>query len=327
MRFPTIHTFLKWFGPSVVAFCGGSIGLIAALSVPFPRVKDWAEQEFDVWWPFVSAPWFLASGAAIIAVYILALIYTGGKPRPKKIRPQPVPKSWADRAGELPPPPAPGTLLREMEVQTALSKFPELTRAGQVAKWSAIHRLLNGSWEDAATKMLKDREAEEEAARQEMIRKAREGDGDANTFSQAWDDIVSDRVPFIRIRQIAHEFGLVLDPHDPTSSNTAYDIEGVMRQAAVDERLKVWGRKYRGPVQDNDPLVPIPREHFEEYGFRHGSLHYEVLNDQSATGTIGMATWGVKGKKDVTFYDLHLSYADTRKVLDQFSKERSSEQA
>lgn len=77
MRFPVAHTFLKWFGPSMVAFCGAGIGLIAALSEPFPRVKNWAETQFDTWWPFMSAPWFLVTGAVIIAAYIWALVYTG----------------------------------------------------------------------------------------------------------------------------------------------------------------------------------------------------------------------------------------------------------
>jgi hypothetical protein len=76
MRHPTTHTFLKWFGPSVVVFVGGCIGLVATLAQTYPRVKDWAEREFDQWWPIVTAPWFLVASVVAIAAYIWAVVWT-----------------------------------------------------------------------------------------------------------------------------------------------------------------------------------------------------------------------------------------------------------
>lgn len=151
-----------------------------------------------------------------------------------------------------------------------------------------------------------------EADKERAIREERE----AATSDCAFDDMVSDRVPFTRIRHIAHEFRINLT--DVNASNTAYEIEGAMRQAAVDDRLKVWGRKYHGAVQNNDPMLAIPRDHFEDFGFRHESLHHQTPNDQSATG--------LEGQDGITFYDLQLSFADACKVLDQVSKERLNEQ-
>lgn len=162
------------------------------------------------------------------------------------------------------------------------------------------------------TSQAKTNAAVGEADKERAIREERE----AATSDCAFDDMVSDRVPFTRIRHIANEFRINLT--DVNASNTAYEIEGAMRQAAVDDRLKVWGRKYHGAVQNNDPMLGIPRDHFEDFGFRHGSLHHQTPNDKSATG--------LEGQDGITFYDLQLSYADARKVLDQVSKERLNEQ-
>ena len=77
MRHPTTHSFLKWFGPTLVLSIGGSIGLVAALAQPYAGVKDWGQKQFDRWWPIVSAPSFLFALAIIIAAYIWALVWTG----------------------------------------------------------------------------------------------------------------------------------------------------------------------------------------------------------------------------------------------------------
>lgn len=79
MRYPLVHTFLKWFGPACVATVAGGIGLIAGLAQSFPKVRLWAEQEFDDWWPAMSAPWVILTGVILIALYLCALIYTGAR--------------------------------------------------------------------------------------------------------------------------------------------------------------------------------------------------------------------------------------------------------
>ena len=77
MRYPATHSFLKWFGPTLVLSIGGCVGLVAALAQPYAGVKDWGQKQFDQWWPIVSAPGFLLALAIIIAAYIWALVWTG----------------------------------------------------------------------------------------------------------------------------------------------------------------------------------------------------------------------------------------------------------
>lgn len=151
----------------------------------------------------------------------------------------------------------------------------------------------------------------------EQIRatKAQKEAKEADTFDVAWADIQNDEVPFVRIRHIAHEFKLDFSSTDSATSNMAYRLEGELRQAAVDGRLKVRGRKYRGPVKSNDPLVSIPSSHFEDFEFAHGSLHYETPNDATHTGVIGESLEQLSGQ---VYYDLHISYTDTRVILKDF---------
>jgi len=158
--------------------------------------------------------------------------------------------------------------------------------------------------------------------RHAIFRRAFEKASDTMGFDQAVDEIMSDRIPFIGVRDIAKDNCLSLDPHEPESGNLAYDLEGALRQAAVDGRLKVWGRKYRGKIKSNDPLVPIPATHFEEYEFGHGNLHYETANSLTRTNTIQMVARGQEHLEGVTYYDLQLSLGDARAVVRQFALER-----
>ncbi len=145
----------------------------------------------------------------------------------------------------------------------------------------------------------------------------------AQTFDQSFEDNDSDEVPYVRIRHIAHEYGLSLDRTDPSASNTAYDIEKALRQAAVDGRLKVRGRKYRGAARDNDPIVSIAASHFEDYTFKHGCLHHEAPNEQSASAQ-PLTGEGQKQIEDATYYDLRISYADMRRILKQVFEDGSN---
>jgi hypothetical protein len=137
------------------------------------------------------------------------------------------------------------------------------------------------------------------------------------SFDQAFEERTKDRIPYVRIRDLAPAYALGLGAHDLDAPNVAYRIEGALRQAAVDGELKVWGRKYRGPVKSNDPLVPIPASHFEDFEFGHGDLHHQTVNEQTHTGKIGKR---LEDFPDQAFYDLQLSFADTEKVLSKVSR-------
>jgi hypothetical protein len=154
--------------------------------------------------------------------------------------------------------------------------------------------------------------------------KAAEEAAQAETVDAAWDDITKDRVPFVRIRHIAHEFKLDFSESDSPTANMAWALEGHLRQAAYDEKLKVWGRKYNGNLEANEVLVPIPREHFADYEFRHGRLHYPTENKLTHTGDQAKPLDQMKGE---VFFDLHLSYADLRREMAEFSEEYRNEQA
>lgn len=139
---------------------------------------------------------------------------------------------------------------------------------------------------------------------------------DQSLFSEAWNEDAKDRIPFVRIRDLAPGYGIKLAHPDPGASNVAYALEGELVQAAVDERLKVWGRKYR-KVPSNQPLVPIPASHFEDFEFGHGCLHYECENKHSHTGKMGKR---VEDFPDEAYFDLHLSFKDTCAVLKAFAE-------
>lgn len=134
----------------------------------------------------------------------------------------------------------------------------------------------------------------------------------------------ADRIPFSGLRKIAIKAGLNLDHRDPGASNLAYEIEGALKEAAANNRLNVWGRPFNGPVQDNDPLVPIPAAHFLKYSFRHGALdHLESNNKRTRTITMALLVEGKEGLEGETFYDLHVSAMAARAVIERIARERT----
>jgi hypothetical protein len=77
MRHPTTHSFLKWAGPSFILFCGGCVGLEAALAPTYPGIKQWGEDWFLYALSVMTAPWFVILSIALITGYIWALVWTG----------------------------------------------------------------------------------------------------------------------------------------------------------------------------------------------------------------------------------------------------------
>jgi hypothetical protein len=81
----------------------------------------------------------------------------------------------------------------------------------------------------------------------------------------------------------------------------------------------VWGRPYQGKTRDNDPLVPIPPDHFRKYSFRHGSFDFETENKRIYTTTIELIVANEPEKAGETYYDLRVSERGARKVLAAFA--------
>jgi hypothetical protein len=188
---------------------------------------------------------------------------------------------------------------RDEEERLYQEELTRLRAAERARKAMLVQRVIGGGLGDVLEEFDKDRKAEAKARRRA-------------TFGEAWKERATDRIPFVRLRDLAPNYGLNLDPNDPAASNLAYRIEGELRQAAVNGELKVWGRKYTGQVNDNAPLIAIPASHFEDYSFAHGFLHYEVANDKTHTGSIPKRLEELVGQ---VFFDLHISLEGAKAVL------------
>lgn len=79
MRFPTIHSFLKWFAPALLAGFIAATTAIATLAQAYPKVKDWVATAYLQFESTMTAPWFLFLMIALIAGYVWALVYTGAQ--------------------------------------------------------------------------------------------------------------------------------------------------------------------------------------------------------------------------------------------------------
>ena len=120
------------------------------------------------------------------------------------------------------------------------------------------------------------------------------------------------QIPYIQIRDLANLKGWNLSERDSTAHNRAYDLQTIIRQAASDGELKVWGRRFESPLGTN-PLLPIPKEHFQEYEFQHGVLNYlNVSNESARTDKLGAHEKDLVGH---VFCDLHVSRRDIQQLL------------
>lgn len=142
---------------------------------------------------------------------------------------------------------------------------------------------------------------------------------DEDQFREAFDERVSGWMPFVQLRDFAPAWGVPL-PRIGVGQNNAHYLEIALRQAAVRGILRVEGRQHRA-VRFGEPLIPIPADHFKEFGFGHGVLNYGGSNEASHTGNVRMMTQSQRGIEDVTFYDLHLSERDARMVVLELAKD------
>lgn len=83
MRYPATHKFLCWLAPATLVFIGALVGIVIAASQVWEGVKRWTEELFLRAWPTLAADWFLISCGVAIAIYLIAIIWTGQTPKKK----------------------------------------------------------------------------------------------------------------------------------------------------------------------------------------------------------------------------------------------------
>jgi len=123
------------------------------------------------------------------------------------------------------------------------------------------------------------------------------------------------RVPLADFRDWAAEAGWCSDVQaTAVGDNDWWTFSKRLHQAAVDGEISFWGRRYVydfGEELDTEPLVRIPIQHFETFGFDPARLaqadNYEIF-----TGTLGDPPSAWKGR---IFRDLHVDAEEARKWL------------
>jgi hypothetical protein len=117
---------------------------------------------------------------------------------------------------------------------------------------------------------------------------------------------VSQKVPLTVLREWASDAGWCADVQAATvGDNDWWSFAKRLRQAAVDGDITFWGKKYVyefGEDLDDEPLVKIPPEHFEEFGFDPARLA-QVDNYDIFTGKLGEPPSANRGR---IFRDLHV---------------------
>jgi hypothetical protein len=125
------------------------------------------------------------------------------------------------------------------------------------------------------------------------------------------------RVPFTDLRAWAIAAGWNGDIHAATVGDNDWgNFCRRLRQAAVDGAVAFTGRRYLydfGEETDDQPQIPIPQPHFDEYGFDIVQLatadNYDIF-----TSRLGVAPRDLRGQ---IFRDLHVDEARARAWLAQ----------
>ena len=123
------------------------------------------------------------------------------------------------------------------------------------------------------------------------------------------------RIPLTELRDCATNVGWCSDVRSPTvGDNDWWTFSNRLRQAAVDGEIAFWGKRYIydfGKDLDSEPLIKIPREHFEEFSFDPTRLA-QADNYDIFTGRLGEPPSALKGS---IFRDLHVDAAEARAWL------------
>lgn len=127
--------------------------------------------------------------------------------------------------------------------------------------------------------------------------------------------VSSKRVRLSEFRGWATDAGWCSDVQSATvGDNDWWTFTNRLRQAAVDGVITFWGKKYTfdfGEDLDSEPLVKIPAQHFEKFGFDPTRVA-QAENYDIFTGVLGDPPSAWRGS---TFRDLHVDAAEARAWL------------
>ena len=77
MRHPLLHEFFKWLGVGSLAAPTTVLVAYAALAAAHEDVAKWGEEKFQIWWPVMTAGWFLILVGVYAVSLLAAVLYTG----------------------------------------------------------------------------------------------------------------------------------------------------------------------------------------------------------------------------------------------------------
>lgn len=327
-----LHRFTIWGPPAVGAVYGTALGVTATAAPVNADAKAFIDGQMAWWRAVTNAPSFPIWLVVIVLIWLAAFLWSMEREKqpPKAIDAPPAPpapKSSYDlsdasldglerMAKGVNAGPIEAERERLFQLELAKLEAPERAR-----RYQALRRIAGGigdNFADALEEAEADRKAEAEARRRRLVR-----DAEAAPSPPPEDTLI----PYVALRKIASDYGFDLETSDPAAaSNLAYEIEKALRQAAARGKMAVEGRQFRAPGHSaTEPLIPIPPEHFREWEFRHGALHYEIENKNTLTSSMRLVLDHQAGVENVTFFDLHLSERGARAVLAQMAEERDKE--
>lgn len=80
MRHPRCFAVLKWLGVGLISSCVAIPTAIAAVGGTYPAVKDWGQQQWDVWALYLMTPLAFFAFVVFILLFISVLAYCGTGP-------------------------------------------------------------------------------------------------------------------------------------------------------------------------------------------------------------------------------------------------------
>lgn len=138
----------------------------------------------------------------------------------------------------------------------------------------------------------------------------------ASTEQASSPELLSARIPLIEFFREAEKHGT--DFRD--ASHAILDLCKELRQAGSDGLLQFWGRARF----QNDPLLPIPKEHWYEYGIDWVPA-FDLAGPNGGIKGIGTDNFFVMSRAGIdssrkAYFDLHVNRSQALKLLPQVKK-------